>query len=40
MQHNDFLGSISKIWSGVEIVAEFNLLGIGADNLEKMKVCN
>jgi hypothetical protein len=38
LEHNDFVGSMSKIWNGIEIVAEFKMLGIGADNYNVFKV--
>jgi hypothetical protein len=37
MQQHDFDGAISRIFSGLEIVAEFKTQGIGPENLETYK---
>ena len=38
MEQHDFDGFISRIWTGLEIVAEFKMQGIGPDNFGTFKV--
>jgi hypothetical protein len=40
LEKYDFDSAMSKIWSGLEIVAEFKLLGMGPDNFTTFTVCH
>jgi hypothetical protein len=38
LEQHDFDGAMSRIWNGVDIVAEFKMQGIGPDNFTVFKV--